>query len=102
MPGCEAEPALTGDEVARLLTRAAATRLDAGEAGDLEAGMAKLHASEAACAVTLEAMRIHGGYGYTTEFPVERFYRDAPRLPLALGGNDAERLAIGRALSARS
>ncbi len=78
---------------ARLLTHQAAERAD-----DLTTGMAKLHASETACAVTLEAMRIHGGYGYTTEFAVERFYRDAPRLMLALGGNDAERPAIARRL----
>jgi len=63
--------------------------------------MAKLHASETACAVTLEAMRIHGGYGYTTEFSVERYYRDAPRLALALGGNEAERLALARRLRER-
>jgi alkylation response protein AidB-like acyl-CoA dehydrogenase len=83
----------TGITTARLLTRQAAERAD-----DQTTGLAKLHASETACLVTLEAMRIHGGYGYTTEFPVERFYRDAPRLMLALGGNDAERLAIARQL----
>ncbi len=51
-------------------------------------------------AVTLSAMRIHGGYGYTTEFPVERYYRDAPRLLLALGGIDADRVALAARLSA--
>ncbi len=83
----------TAITTARLLTHQACERVD-----DTTSGMAKLHASETACAVTLESMRIHGGYGYTTEFPVERFYRDAPRLALALGGNDAERLAIARQL----
>jgi alkylation response protein AidB-like acyl-CoA dehydrogenase len=60
--------------------------------------MARLAATEAASAVCLEAMRIHGGYGYTVDFPVERYYRDAPRLLLALGGNDAERDALGHRL----
>ncbi len=83
----------TAITTARLLTHQAAESMD-----DTTTRMAKLHASETACAVTLEAMRIHGGYGYTTEFPVERFYRDAPRLALALGGNDAERLALARQL----
>jgi alkylation response protein AidB-like acyl-CoA dehydrogenase len=92
----------TAITTARLLTHRAAATQDAGEAGGLEAGMAKLYASEKACAVTLEAMRIHGGYGYTTEFPAERFYRDAPRLMLALGGPDAERLAIARYLRERA
>jgi len=86
----------TAITTARLLTHEAAERAD-----DTTTGMAKLHASETACVVTLEAMRIHGGYGYTTEFPVERFYRDAPRLALALGGNDAERLALARRLRER-
>jgi hypothetical protein len=58
--------------------------------------MARVAATETAGRVTLEAMRIHGGYGYTTDFPVERYYRDAPRLLLALGGNDAERQQLGR------
>ncbi|MBI4587942.1 MAG: acyl-CoA dehydrogenase family protein [Candidatus Rokubacteria bacterium] len=83
---------------ARLLTHSAAARQDAGEPGDLEVGMAKIHASETAYEVTLEAMRIHGGYGYTTEFPVERFYRDAPHLMLNLGGNDRERVDLSRRL----
>ncbi len=91
----------TAITTARLLTHSAAARADADGAGDLEARMARLHASEVASAVALEAMRIHGGYGYTTEFPVERFYRDAPRLMLALGGNEGERAAIARRLSER-
>jgi len=78
---------------ARLLTVDAAARLDA-DGDDVAPGLARLFATETACAVTLTAMRIHGGYGYTTEFSVERYYRDAPRLLLALGGPDADRAAL--------
>jgi alkylation response protein AidB-like acyl-CoA dehydrogenase len=85
----------TAVTAARLLTAHAAERLDRlGD--DLAAAMARLSATETASWVTLEAMRIHGGYGYTTEFAVERYYRDAPRLVLALGGNDRERHDLGR------
>ena len=63
---------------ARLVTHDAARRYDEGHRIDLEAGMAKLFASEAAYEIATDAMRIHGGYGYTTEYPVERYYRDAP------------------------
>ncbi len=80
---------------ARLLTYSAAEH--AGQHHEL-AAMAKIYSSETAYDVTLETMRIHGGYGYTTEFPVERYYRDAPRLMLALGGNDTERLELARRL----
>jgi len=83
----------TAVTAARLLTADAATRLDA-DGDDVAPGLARLFATEAACAVTLTAMRIHGGYGYTTEFSVERFYRDAPRLLLALGGPDADRAEL--------
>jgi alkylation response protein AidB-like acyl-CoA dehydrogenase len=79
---------------ARLLTYDAAAT-----SGGVEIGLAKIVASETACAVTLEAMRIHGGYGYTTEFPVERYYRDAAHLPAALGGNEQERAAAARRLA---
>ena len=72
-------------EAARLLTRSAAERLDRGERADVEAGMAKLYASEAAFENATEAMRIHGGYGYTTDAPVERYYRDAPLLMIGEG-----------------
>ena len=65
-------------EAARLLTYQAAAKKDAGERCDLEAGMAKLFASEMCAEVTLDAMRIHGGYGYIKEYPIERYYRDAP------------------------
>jgi hypothetical protein len=84
---------------ARLLTYHAAERLEAGD--DLPAGLARLLAAETAGAVALEAMRIHGGYGYTTEFPVERYYRDAPRLLLALGGPEVERAGLARRLVER-
>src|SRR5439155_9288505 len=63
-------------EAARQLTRSAAVKLDAGQRADVEVGMAKLFASEAALENATEAMRIHGGYGYTTDFPVERYFRD--------------------------
>src|SRR3546814_966396 len=63
-------------EAARLLTRNAAERKQAGLRCDVEAGMAKLFASETALELSMEAMRIHGGVGYTTDFPVERYYRD--------------------------
>jgi butyryl-CoA dehydrogenase len=88
-------------EAARLLTRSAAEKLDRGERADVEAGMAKLYASEAAFENATEAMRIHGGYGYTTELPVERFYRDAPLLMIGEGTNEIQRLVITRGLLSR-
>ena len=88
-------------EAARLLTHSAARKLDAGERADVEAGMAKLFASEAAFENAVEAMRIHGGYGYTTEFPVERYYRDAPLLIIGEGTNEIQRMVIARGLLAR-
>jgi alkylation response protein AidB-like acyl-CoA dehydrogenase len=85
---------------ARLLTYDAARHLEAtGE--DDGVRLARLHATETAAAVTLESMRIHGGYGYTTEFPVERYYRDAAWLLVCLGGNDAERGVLARRLAGR-
>ncbi|MBI4609061.1 MAG: acyl-CoA dehydrogenase family protein [Candidatus Rokubacteria bacterium] len=86
---------------ARLLTQWAAARKDSGERSDLEAGMAKLFASEVSYEVSLDAMRIHGGYGYTTEFPVERYYRDAPLLIIGEGTNEIQRLVIARQLLQR-
>ena len=88
-------------EAARLLTRSAAAKLDAGERADVEAGMAKLFASETAFEVATEAMRIHGGYGYTTEFPIERYYRDAPLMIIGEGTNEIQRLVIARGLLSR-
>ena len=85
-------------EAARLLTRSAAEKLDAGVRADVEAGMAKLFASEVALENATEAMRIHGGYGYTTEFPVERYFRDAPLMIIGEGTNEIQRLVIARGL----
>ncbi len=89
-------------EAARLLTRNAAERKAAGLRCDVEAGMAKLFASETALEVATEAMRIHGGVGYTTEFPVERYYRDAPLMVIGEGTNEIQRLVIARGLLARA
>src|SRR5581483_380507 len=85
-------------EAARLLVRSAADKLDRGERADVEAGMAKLYASEAAFENATEAMRIHGGYGYTTDAPVERYYRDAPLLMIGEGTNEIQRMVIARGL----
>ena len=88
-------------EAARLLTASAAAKLDAGERADVEAGMAKLFASETALELATEAMRIHGGYGYTTELPIERYYRDAPLMIIGEGTNEIQRLVIARGLLER-
>ncbi len=85
-------------EAARLLTRQAAHKKDSGERCDLEAGMAKLFASETCAEVALEAMRVLGGSGYTQEFPVERFYRDAPLMIIGEGTNEIQRTVIARQL----
>jgi butyryl-CoA dehydrogenase len=85
-------------EAARLLMLQAAEKKDLGERADLESGMAKLFATETAEEVALEAMRIHGGYGYSTEFVVERIYRDAPVLILGEGSNEILQLVIARRL----
>ena len=92
----------TKTEAARLLMLQAAERKDAGERADLEAGMAKLFATETAEEVALEAMRIHGGYGYSQEFVVERLYRDAPVLILGEGSNEIQQLVIARRLLERA
>jgi alkylation response protein AidB-like acyl-CoA dehydrogenase len=89
-------------EAARLLVERAAHAYDTGERCDMEAGMAKLFASEAAVTVSLEAMRIHGGYGYSKEFTVERLYRDAPLLVIGEGTNELQRIIIARQLIARN
>jgi alkylation response protein AidB-like acyl-CoA dehydrogenase len=88
-------------EAARLLTYQAAEKKDRGERCDLEAGMAKLFASETCLEVSTEAMRILGGYGYVNEFPVERFYRDAPLMIIGEGTNEIQRLVIARRLLQR-
>ena len=85
-------------EASRLLMLAASRKKDAGERADLEAGMAKLFATETAEEVALEAMRIHGGYGYSQEYLVERLYRDAPVLILGEGSNEIQQLLIARRL----
>ncbi len=86
---------------ARLLTYDAAAKKDAGERVDLEAGMAKLFASEVCGEVALEAMRIHGGYGYVKDYPVERYYRDAPLMIIGEGTNEIQKLVIARRLLER-
>jgi alkylation response protein AidB-like acyl-CoA dehydrogenase len=85
-------------QAARLLTYDAAAKKDQGERADLEAGMAKLFASEICQEVTMEAMRIHGGYGYIKESPVERYYRDAPLMIIGEGTNEILRVVIARQL----
>lgn len=79
---------------ARQLTRYAAERYDSGERADMEAGMAKLFASEIAMEIALNAVRIHGGYGYSTEYDVERYFRDAPLMIVGEGTNEIQRNVI--------
>ena len=86
---------------ARQLTRYAAERYDSGERCDMEAGMAKLFASEAAMEIALNAVRIHGGYGYSTEYDVERYFRDAPLMIVGEGTNEIQRNVIAAQLIAR-
>lgn len=86
---------------ARQLTRYAAERYDSGERCDMEAGMAKLFASEVAMEVALNAVRIHGGYGYSTEYDVERYFRDAPLMIVGEGTNEIQRNVIAAQLVAR-
>ena len=86
---------------ARQLTLFAARRFDAGERADMEAGMAKLFASEVAMQIALDAVRIHGGYGYSTEFDVERYFRDAPLMIVGEGTNEIQRNVIVRQLVRR-
>lgn len=85
-------------EAARLLTTSAAEKRDAGERVDLAAGMAKLYASEICGEVAMEAMRIHGGAGFTKDLPVERYYRDAPLMIIGEGTNEMQKLVIARRL----
>jgi alkylation response protein AidB-like acyl-CoA dehydrogenase len=86
---------------ARQLTLFAAARYDAGRRCDLEAGMAKLFASETAMEIALNAVRIHGGYGYSTEFDVERYFRDAPLMIVGEGTNEIQRNVIAQQLVQR-
>jgi alkylation response protein AidB-like acyl-CoA dehydrogenase len=92
----------TRTEAARLLTEAAAQAYDSGRRCDMEAGMAKYFATEAALENATEAMRIHGGYGYSKEFPVERLFRDAPLLCIGEGTNEMQRIIIARQLVERN
>src|SRR4029453_4112076 len=88
-------------EAARLLTFKAARMKDAGQRSDVEAGMAKLYASEAGKEVVEDAFRIHGGYGYSKEYEVERLYRDAPLLLIGEGTSEIQRMVIGKKLLQR-
>ncbi|MCV7424599.1 acyl-CoA dehydrogenase family protein [Mycobacterium yunnanensis] len=86
---------------ARQLTLHAADRYDGGQRADMEAGMAKLFASEVAMEIALNAVRIHGGYGYSTEYDVERYFRDAPLMIVGEGTNEIQRNVIAAQLVAR-
>ena len=88
----------TNLQAARLMTYWAASKADAGERVDMEAGMAKYFASEVAIMASLEAMRVHGGYGYSTEYVVERLYRDAPLMSIGEGTNDIMKMVIAKSL----
>ena len=92
----------TRARASELLTLDAARAYDAGERCDMEAGMAKYFASESAMENATEAMRIHGGYGYSREYPVERLYRDAPLMCIGEGTNEMQRIIIARQLVARN
>ncbi|GAA4903437.1 alkylation response protein AidB-like acyl-CoA dehydrogenase [Actinomycetospora succinea] len=87
-------------QAARLMTYWAASRMDEGVRMDTESGMAKLFASDQAMACAADAMRIHGGYGYSTEFEVERLYRDAPLMSIGEGTNDVLRTVVAKSLLA--
>ena len=91
----------TGLAAARQLVLHAARVYDSGSRADLEAGMAKLFASETAMTIALDAVRVHGGYGYSTEFDVERYFRDAPLMIVGEGTNEIQRAVIARQLVAR-
>lgn len=87
---------------ARQLVQYAARRYDSGERADMEAGMAKLFASETAMKIALDAVRIHGGYGYSTEFDVERYFRVAPLMIVGEGTNEIQKNVITRELIKRN
>lgn len=89
-------------EASRLLVESAAKAYDTGQRCDMEAGMAKYFASEAALENAMEAMRIHGGYGYSKEYPIERLLRDAPLLCIGEGTNEMQRIIIARQLIERN
>ena len=85
-------------EASRLLTEQAAIAYDSGERSDLQAGMAKLYATETALFNSTEAMRIHGGFGYSPEYNIERYYRDAPLLAIGEGTNELQKIIIAKQL----
>jgi alkylation response protein AidB-like acyl-CoA dehydrogenase len=89
-------------EAARLLMLSAARKKDAGERSDVEAGMAKLFATEICNEVVEDSLRIHGGYGYSQEYEIERLYRDAPLLLIGEGTSEIQKLIIARGLLARN
>jgi alkylation response protein AidB-like acyl-CoA dehydrogenase len=91
----------TKTRAAALMTADAAERLDSGRRADMEAGMAKLFASETAMQVAIDAMRVHGGYGFSKEYEVERYFRDAPLMILGEGTNEVQRNVIAAQLVAR-
>ena len=88
----------TNIQAAHLMVLHAADKKDRGERADMEAGMAKLFASEMCMQVTIDAMRIHGGYGYTQDLTVERHFRDAPLMMIGEGTNEIQRILIARHL----
>ncbi len=85
-------------EAARLMCHSAANKFDQGIRADMEAGMAKLLCSEVGAEVALEAMRIHGGNGFTSNYPIERYYRDAPLMIIGEGTSEIQKLVIARQL----
>jgi len=85
-------------EASRLLTEQAAKAYDSGKRSDLQAGMAKLYATETALFNSTEAMRIHGGFGYSPEYNIERYYRDAPLLAIGEGTNELQKIIIAKQL----
>ena len=89
-------------EASRLLTEQAAIAYDSGIRSDLQAGMAKLFATETALFNSIEAMRIHGGFGYSPEYNIERYYRDAPLLVIGEGTNELQKLIIAKQLISES
>jgi alkylation response protein AidB-like acyl-CoA dehydrogenase len=89
-------------QAARLLTNFAARKKDAGERADIECGMAKLFATETCFEVVSESMRVHGGYGFSKEYEIERLYRDAPLLIIGEGTNEIQRVIIAKGLLERS
>lgn len=90
-----------GEEAARQLVLYAVRRYDSSGRADMEAGMAKLFVSETAMEIALNAVRVHGGYGYSTEFDAERYFRDAPLMIVGEGTNEIQRSVIARQLNNR-